>query len=274
MSAKGLSYIGVTGFMSGEEVGLLVGKLSANNLISHDKTLLENRQLMIGVLVSDKTIAGGSNRWPNRYPLIEQVPEIFKFARIVSDHVIFRVVHYNTHDPNTLGTQLIELYRRCGGQVVDGVQLNVAWPYLGEIEKYREEVPDNHKIILQIGRRAMEGLTPQKIASNVSAYGPVIDYILVDPSGGYGISMVDQPFFEVLDAIQEETGGAIGLGYAGGLSASAGDRLLEFYCRYPDISIDAQGRLRDDKDDHLLVESAFEYVQTAIKAIGANNERL
>jgi len=62
---------------------------------------------MIGVLVSDKTLRGEPNMWPNRFPPVEVIKEIFTTASEVGDALTLRVVHYNTHEPSALGDQLI-----------------------------------------------------------------------------------------------------------------------------------------------------------------------
>lgn len=258
-------YIGVTGFMTPDEVRQIV-HLLADRHENQDGTLKPERRLMVGVLVSDTTMNGQRNKRPNRYPAARNIKTIFHAASEAGDIMTFRVAHYNTHDPATLDDQLLRLYELAGGYIMSGVQLNVAWPYLDCLEKYRANVPDTHRIILQIGHKAMEGLEPKEIGQKVVSYGPIITDVLVDPSGGLGKRPHPSTYFKILDAIRVATEGKIGLGYAGGLAADSHEPLEDLYLRYPDLSIDAEGRLRD-RNDNLNVSEAFNYVQVAIASI-------
>lgn len=51
-------YIGITGFMSRDEVEEVLTVFPENS----------TRKLMVGVLASEKTLHGPTNKWPNRYP--------------------------------------------------------------------------------------------------------------------------------------------------------------------------------------------------------------
>ncbi len=57
-------YVGVTGFMSSQEV------IDTMKNINFKKA---ERLLMVGVLASSKTIRGGANKWPNRYPPLGEI---------------------------------------------------------------------------------------------------------------------------------------------------------------------------------------------------------
>lgn len=257
-------YIGVTGFTNVAQIRWLVWRL-ADRHEDQDGTLKPGRKLMVGVLVSDKTMRGEPNKWPGRFPPVEMISEIFKAAADSGDAMALRIAHFNTHDPGMLGAQLIDLYEIADRQM-SGIQLNVYWPERAQLEKYREEVPPTHRVILQLGRRAMEGLQVKEITRKVASYGDLITDVLVDPSGGEGRMSDLQAFFPLMDAIQAAVGDHLGLGYAGGLDKHGAGLMVQLYQRYPDLSIDAEGRLRDSQDNLNLVDTA-DYVETAIEAI-------
>ena len=138
MAKKIGPYIGVTGFMSRAEVE------EALEVVPQDAI----RRLMVGVLMSDKTLAGQENKWPGRYPKREAVADIF-----VDDPRVLNLVHYNTHEPKSLCWQLKEVTELAGPNL-DGFQLNMAWPPITQLRNYVEEYPEK-LIVLQIGHTAM-----------------------------------------------------------------------------------------------------------------------
>lgn len=80
-------YIGVTGFMTRVEVRAVLETVPAGS----------KYRLMVGVLMSSKTLRGEQNKWPGRYPKRETVPKIF-----VDDPRTFNLVHYATDNPDAL----------------------------------------------------------------------------------------------------------------------------------------------------------------------------
>ena len=130
-------YIGVTGFMSALEVEAV---LSA---VPTDKKYL----LMVGVLASNKTLAGGPGKWPGRYPSAEKIRDIFVIAPKT-----LNLIHYATYDRVNLSAQLEEL-AAVGGPFLNGFQLNVCWPNPFDLEVIARR---NLRIVLQIGAKALE----------------------------------------------------------------------------------------------------------------------
>lgn len=103
MNKKTGSYVGITGFMSLAEVVHCNGvfcraKAGTHWMLRKDSGL----KFMAGILVSSKTLAGGTNKYPNRYPSIRHVPEILSFDQ---PHLL-RTIHYNTDDVSTIDDQV------------------------------------------------------------------------------------------------------------------------------------------------------------------------
>ncbi|MBI2450547.1 MAG: hypothetical protein HYV47_03355 [Candidatus Nealsonbacteria bacterium] len=117
-------YVGITGFMRRQEVSAVL-----------EQANLRVRMLMVGVLVSSKTLSGRQNKWPNRYPKIKEMADIFP-----EDPNALNLIHYNTDEPETLANQLLELTDR-GGHNLRGFQLNIAWPFPIELFAYRFFLP-------------------------------------------------------------------------------------------------------------------------------------
>ena len=247
-------YIGITGFMIQEEVRSVLDILPENF----------NRLVMIGALVSRKTLQGGENKWPNRYPKKEKVEDIF------IDHPrALNLVHYNTGDQATLFDQLVEVTELSPN--IDGFQLNMTWPAPDELRRYREQYP-NMKIVLQVGERAFMRVdhSPSFLLGRVMTnYLGLIDYLLLDPSGGQGKPMdasILQPYLETLAMAEETAKIDIGIGIAGGLGPKTMHLLAPLVKDFPDISIDAEGQLRDENDNLNLV-AAKEYLVKAYEML-------
>lgn len=195
-------YIGITGFMSREEVVHVLKTVPVDT----------GRLIMIGVLASQKTMQGIPNKWPNRYPEALKISDIFP-----NDPRVLNLIHYNTKEQDTLGYQLLAI-TELGGENLNGLQLNMAWPSPDVIKAFRKVQPAK-QIVLQIGGHAFELVnhSPRQLAAKVAEYERIIDYVLLDPSGGYGRPLDPERIREYLYTLQAKNLD-IGLGTAGGLS--------------------------------------------------------
>jgi hypothetical protein len=252
-------YIGITGFMASHEVVWLAAvqrELGTEHAV---------RDLMVGVLTNSKTLAGGTNRWPGRYPKVEKIPSIF------TEHPrILNLIHYNTDDPSTLTAQLNRLVD-IGGPNLHGIQLNIPWPAVAALDRFRWATFHEQRIVLQIGRTALAAAehSPTKLAEMVGRYlNPlrVIDAVLLDPSGGEGRSVEPGWARPFLRAISDHH--SVELGIAGGLSYESLDLVEPLLEEFPCLSIDAEGRLRRRPQDYLDLEAAAKYFEGALALFG------
>ena len=256
-------YIGVTGFMTPQEVRAGLRCFEASS----------DRKLMVGVLVSSKTLVGNTNKWPARYPKVDsRITELFEKQKLDAYKVFQRhecavnLIHYNTDDPKTLSDQLIKLAHMYG-PYLDGFQLNIAWPHMGEIEKLHAATHWEQRLVLQVGGHALDKVDhdPKKLADMIGHYGGsvrVINDVLIDPSGGKG-----QPFDaeKALSYLKEiaSRGFDINLGIAGGLGPESMALLNLLLDDFPDLNIDAEGQLRDKETDDLDIIKMSSYLTQA-----------
>lgn len=216
-----------------------------------------NRLVMIGVLASLKTMRGIQNKWPNRYPAMDRIASIFP------DHPsALNLIHYNTKEKETLGDQLVAM-TEFGGANMQGFQLNIAWPALDVLAEYKKAYPAK-QIVLQVGGHAFEMVnhSPEQLAARVAEYDEVAEYVLLDPSGGYGKPFDPECARDYLLALEAKNFG-MRLGVAGGLSPTTLDLVEPLAREFPQLSIDAEGRLRTP-EDHLDLNLARTYLQTAL----------
>lgn len=236
-------YIGVTGFMSADEVNEVLKAIP-------DGT---QRKLMVGVLASSKTIRRIPDKWPNRYPASEAIAGIFP------DHPLaLNLVHFHSREPDQLLSQMLAI-TELGGRNFHGFQLNIRWPEPQTLKKYRKRYPDKI-LVLQCGNGALEeiGHNPLGLVSRAWGYVGTCDYLLIDPSDGLGMPFDPQKGLEYLQFLNDST---VGMRFciAGGLSPETLGLLDAIAEAFPSTSIDAEGRLRD-KDDRLVPSRASQFV--------------
>lgn len=232
-------YVGVTGFMAQNEVGIA--------LAAHSRYIKTPHKLMVGVLASSKTVRGEKNKWPGRFPLFNDIGDIF-----VNNPSALNLVHYSTDIPDTLASQLSFIADELTGTHLQGFQLNVKWPAIAEMRKFHDETERKYRIVLQVGGGAMKHCDddPFTVASMVLQYGDLIDDVLIDPSGGLGKPFDTQKGLAYLRAIRD-IGSKVNLGIAGGLGPRQMEHLEPIVREFPNVSFDAEGRLRDPKTDAL-----------------------
>ena len=240
------SYIGITGFMS------LSDALHVMDTVPNKA----DRLVMVGVLASLKTLRGIQNSRPNRYPTIDKIAGIFP-----SHPQALNLIHYNTKEKDTLGDQLVAM-TKFGGANMHGFQLNIAWPSLDVLAKYRKAYPAK-QIVLQVGGHAFEMVnhSPEQLAPRVEQYEQVAEYVLLDLSGGQGKPFDPDRIRDYLLALRTHNI-KMGLGVAGGLSPLTLNLVEPLAKEFPNLSIDAEGRLRT-QEDHLDLTVSNEYLRKA-----------
>ena len=213
-------------------------------------------KLMVGVLASSKTLVGEKNSFPVRFPKVEDISNIF-----TADERALNMIHYATKEPADFSEQLVRLVE-IAGENLDGFQLNMRWPDPRQIEAFRNRC-DAMKIVLQVGAKALEevGNDAGRFVEKLMDYRELVEYVLVDPSGGHGIDMdvaVMRRYVRALKRAEMNCGIVI----AGGLGSESLLVVQPIVTEFDDLSIDAEGKLRD-AEDRFLVEAAKEYVRAA-----------
>ncbi|MDA0734900.1 MAG: hypothetical protein O2909_02920 [Chloroflexi bacterium] len=217
---------------------------------------------MIGVLVSSNTLRGEPNQWPNRYAKKCDIAGIF------TDHPdTFNVIHYNTNEPDSLLAQLLAV-RHLAGPNLHGFQLNMAWPSPGDLRLFSQRNPDQ-RLIIQLNQEAfqvVEGLKVGIISKLKLEYSGLVDHVLFDLSAGFGRPLDTAWARQQLQELQDADLG-IGLGVAGGLSPTSLHLVEPLVKDFPQLSLDAEARLRD-AEDNLDLNLAQRYLRQAFTMFG------
>lgn len=270
MNKKTGSYVGITGFMTLAEV-VHCNRAFCRAKDGTDWMLKKSDGLrfMVGVLASSKTLAGGTNKYPNRYPPINRVPEIFS----LDDEHLLRTIHYNTDDAGTIDEQVDELMKLAPGDI-DAIQLNIRWVNPVKLVCIKRVYRDL-RIILQIGAGALDEVTESEdiyIGSALRPYADIVNDFLVDPGGGRG----DPTSLDIWKAFaclsDHQIPPFMHAGVAGGRDADNVRELKGLMRRYsPLINLDAEGRLRTprmgDEGDHLDLDEAVRFLTASVQLV-------
>ena len=113
---------------------------------------------------------------PGRYPKGKAVADIFP-----CDPRALNLIHYTTDRPeSSLFSQLTGV-TETGGPNFDGIQLNIAWPPVEEINKYWESQRRSF-LVLQVGSKAMAQMQSiEDFVERVGAYLPMVKAVLINP---------------------------------------------------------------------------------------------
>jgi len=251
---KQKTYIGITGFMDRDEVGICLEMMPKSS----------KKLLMVGALVNDRTLQcldtiGG------RHPNVKNIKDIFVYHPLV-----LNMVHFHTKETDRLCDQLIKL-TELGGPNLHGFQFNMIWPPIDEIKKYRSKFPNN-ATVLTIDGRALDQIKNSNtlLISKVSEYKGLIDYILLDKSCGYGIPLdvkFMREYIHILHDIDFVADSTVKIVIAGGLNAKILGTIEQLIKDFPDLSIDAENNIRN-KDDSLNLRLSQDYLYRALQMFG------
>lgn len=269
------AYAGLTGITSSREARMC-SHIFQSAVACVGRYVAENLNFMQGVLVSSKTLVGGTNKWPNRYPPIDSIPDIFSmdWPRVL------RTIHYNTDDPSTLVEQVHQVIDIAPSSI-DALQLNMRWPSPIMLQRINRNHP-HLRIILQIGASALADVDePGEIflGKALKDYEGVVDDFLVDPSGGKGEPLDIWRAFACL--ADDQIPASMRSGWAGGFRADNVYKTRGPMRRLKrPVNIDAEGGVRtpkvihtDQKEgadlgDHLDLQKASAYLGKAVAFVG------
>lgn len=255
-------YIGVTGITRVGDANAIAETFVTSGLTEE----ASSHRGMIGLLVSQRTLS------PNfqgriKYPTLEQIRQIFEITKSRA----FNTLHYHTYRSavaHQLETLLVQ-NRLYSDRLCQGLQLNIPWPPPAEVEKTRMTFPDL-KIILQLGPKVLSENDPESIAANLAPYQELINYVLIDPSGGRGrvfaVNTIAPTSNRIRDLYPD-----LPLVFAGGFDGrNVRTRLWLLYQTVgtTNFSIDAEDGLRVQKRDKqsltpFSIPRARRYVQNA-----------
>ena len=223
-----------------------------------------SHQLMVGVMMSRKTLNDIPSKWSKIFPHKDSLSEIF-----IPDERVVNTIHYADYEVGvTCDLALSETLERVvtyGGPHLNAIQLDMIWPDPVELKKFRKN--HNIPIVLQVGANAMAfcGESTLNTCARIKEYDDSIDAVLFDKSMGQGKGMDATLLARYVGVLNAECPTPLPA-VAGGLGPTSLDLVRMLVCAYPNISIDAQSRLRTtgDATDPINWDMAESYFREAI----------
>jgi hypothetical protein len=226
-------YIGITGFTTAKEVAAALKALPPGRC-----------RLMVGILVSDRTLEGlPEEMGPRRHPAVADLPDLFS-----ADPRAFNAVHFHTRTPERLAVQAERVIAAAGPRL-HALQINLERAPSEALRTIRASHPDL-QLILPLHE------TTGRFAE---AYARLVDIVLCDWSAGRGVLFDPAEARAALEEIEAKMPG-VALAVAGGLGPDTIDLVRPLLERFPDLSFDAESRLRD-ADDRLDLAKVEEYLK-------------
>lgn len=235
-------YIGITGFRSIEEVKQL------NEHVSR----LPVGYFMFGITSSNKRLADPTSQGGTSPRLLD----INSLVREIRGNL--PMIHYfSSNSQEQLADEVVALFDYCRLDTTHvGLQINALWPLPQQIENMRKAFEPQFKITMQLPQAALTANNDQ-IIKRLREYQGLIQYVLIDPSGGQGIDFSAVRASELMQGVFDQFQ-SITPGVAGGFSdtnvkervAQIGQYTLCDHCHQGKLTgycIDAQGKLRNSQ---------------------------
>ncbi|HUQ30258.1 MAG TPA: hypothetical protein VM103_01935 [Candidatus Paceibacterota bacterium] len=254
-------FIGITDFTESEQVTNMWQVLGSAG---------SKRMLGVGVMMSYETLHSIPNEWDKVFPPKEDIEKIFFLD--AWDDGVYNCLHYADYKakPDLCGS--LQKAIKYGGMGLRALQLDMTWPAPEDIANALHISRRHMQVILQVGAKAMEAVDndPKKVVAKLADYEGVIARVLLDKSMGRGLGMDAKALLPYIEAIDDHFGSTLGIVVAGGLGPSTMRLVEPIVERYPNVSIDAQGRLRPSGNalDPIDWEMAKEYLRQAAAMLG------
>lgn len=170
-------YIGLTGITTPGEATHIA------TLSSSEDFKAPSHQVMTGILVSGRV-------FEHQHPATDRYvrPEaLMELTTILRDSTL-PMIHYRTKSPRTLADQLVKLFDQdniYNDDLCRAVQINKAWPPLGQLERVKQQMPDL-RIAICLTPGIVNPDNRTDAVQQLKEYQPFMDYVVIDPSGGKG----------------------------------------------------------------------------------------
>ncbi len=240
-------YIGITDFTSRKQAEEM-----ADVLARKTKGMKVPPLLMVGIMMSFKTLWEIPSEWASIWPAKERLDDIFPEYDTPG---VLNTLHYaDFHDPAgwPLEQDLFHSLFRAMDYArnnLHAIQLDMTWPDPGQIYSAVHASRRAIQVILQVGIKALAEAenNPGIVGEMLGDYVDVLDGVLLDQSMGEGKLLKPE---ELLPFIQEikKVHPKMHIAVAGGLGPSTMSVIEPLLRVYPDISIDAQAALRPSKN--------------------------
>lgn len=254
-------YVGITDFTNSKQAFKMRWTLAQNTVGMRTPPVL-----MVGIMMSFKTLWGIPCKWTDVFPRKEEIDAIFP---PYEEEGFLNTLHYaDFEDQKALPhertlffslAKALDYAKNC-----HAVQLDMTWPDPGVVASAIQSARRPIGVILQIGREALKqaDYDPATVVRYLEDYVDVVDGVLLDQSMGEGKLMEPEILISYMNAISRAHP-KMHLAVAGGLDPSNLEILVPLLKAYPNLSIDAQAGLRRNRDPKIPIDWLFAAMYTA-----------
>lgn len=184
-------YIGITGITEPNQAHILANCFK--QYLPEDSSHIG----MAGYLVSEKMLHGIPET-NQRFPSFDSLSSLLRITASSG----LNTIHYRTSNKEGLASQIVEVFKKDNiyeDDLCRTVQLNLRYPNHEELLKVKDQLPKLDIIFLISGRMMRRNNTYQ-LGKHLERYQELADYILIDPSGGRGVSFDERdikPYFDL-----------------------------------------------------------------------------
>lgn len=254
-------YIGIAGFTSAQEICYAIDCFRKHVKNPH-------YALAIGILASRRTLAGETNKYPNRYPTRDRLQMYGEICAHELD--VMPVLHYSTDTLENIEQQMRDV-REVMGDVFPSVQVNLplhlakdpAFVQAFAVTFCEFRPPLHRSLILQLrSRRAGDPLINPVDVAAAHERGEPTD-LLIDASGGTGLEIDTSLAAALIASIRAETKKRYRIGIAGGLNPHNVHRLGPLMSMMGPLNFDVESGVRCPTTDTMERASVDAFLREA-----------
>lgn len=236
-------YIGISGIAHAEEYKAIMDYARQLDIASTGRFVMVGAQATTRTQIHNQPEPGYGQDW---YPIGDALAKVAVLDTSGLTKPFIHVLFENELDEFERGMEIIMARTK---PFIRGIQLNGAhWmdlDYAPALTRFKQQYPET-AIILQARSFIMEQASPNEVTAKLRTLP--VDYVLFDASHGQGKAMNAHSLQQYIDAVYQGQL-TLGVAAAGGLEASNIDTLLgPLLNMYPDLSFDAEGRLRNSRN--------------------------
>lgn len=262
-------YVGVSGVVSPEQQRWI--HEAAQPIID------SGRQLLLGVKAVHTThwLEEPNTYGPEHYPVGDDITT--SMSKLQDGEMGVAQVYLDLKEARLKGEKgyeedFIEKLLGRNSAWLSGIQFDMLpWhkdDYSDLLQLIKDANSTPHDVLLQCYGKIMNQHSPAQIKELLKQYEGLADYVLLDASHGQGKRLDVEQLKPYIDELYGVDG--IGLGIAGGLDAQiVAQELPALLADYPDLSFDAEGRLRLPETGTYRLDqpTTAQYLQAAAKVI-------
>jgi hypothetical protein len=263
-------YVGVAGFMSSTEIMAALETLPSNS----------THNIAIGILTSAKTLRGEPNKYPTRYPKVEDIAGLVAHGKDVvatNQMPVEFIAHYAVENIKDIERELERLDWHVKNAKLDGVQLNVP-PHWARSTELRDAILSwcqGMRVIVQIRppRKGEPFVDLAEAACQAAANKNVTD-LLIDCSAGNGVELDPVWAGGMIHAIRGRLtihkDYPLGVGVAGGLRPGKLGAVYSLMSIHGPLGFDVESGVRLPGSDTMSIPALQQYLREAWEMCAAH----